>query len=108
MKPSNVLKISTLNQEWYDKDGVLLHACFQLLVNFIHEETSFINKDIEDFIDWEENENRKLAKQEMLFLYDWWQKYNSEEFRSLPNWEDDELENEMLKRLIDVRWAMWT
>lgn len=108
MKPSNVLKIDTLNQEWYDKDGVLLHACFQVLVNFIHEETNFIDKNADNWVDWESDEKLQFAKQEMLFLYDWWQKYNSEAVRSLPNWENDKLENEMLKRLIDVRWAMWT
>lgn len=108
MQPSNVLNIHTLDNEWRDKDSVLLHACFQLLVNFIHEETNFVDKNAESWTDWDSDEKLKFAKQEMLFLYDWWQKYNSEEVRSLADWENNQLENEMLKRLIDVRWAMWT
>ena len=28
MKPSNLLKIETLKDEWLDKDMVILYACF--------------------------------------------------------------------------------
>jgi hypothetical protein len=32
------INISTLNRKWHDTDEVLLHAAFQLLVNFVEKE----------------------------------------------------------------------
>lgn len=37
MKPSNLLKIETLNDEWLDKDMIILHACFQILSDCIEK-----------------------------------------------------------------------
>lgn len=108
MKPSNILHINTLSEEWCDKDGVLLHACFQLLTDFVEQETEFIPEFGNDsYTDWESDEKLRYAKKEMLELYHWWKAYQQQE-HGLPTWEDDELENQMLKRLIDIRWAMWT
>jgi len=47
MKPSNLLKIVTLNNEWADKDFIILHACFQILSNCIEKENLF-----NGHIDW--------------------------------------------------------
>lgn len=102
MQPSNILKIKTLDENWYDKDGVLLHACFQILTDFIEEEM-----ETGDWIDWQPSERHQFAKQEIDFLYEWWKNYQNLD-KNLPNWEDEILENQMLKRLIDIRWAMWT
>jgi len=33
-----LLKIQTLEKGWCDKDEVLLHAAFQLLVDFVEQE----------------------------------------------------------------------
>ena len=38
MQPANILKISSLGNGWRDKDSVLLHACFQLLSDFVEQE----------------------------------------------------------------------
>jgi hypothetical protein len=38
MQPSNILKIDSLSDGWCDKDHVLLHACFQLLSDFVEKE----------------------------------------------------------------------
>lgn len=35
MEPANVLKIESLPASWRDKDDVILHACFQLLKDFV-------------------------------------------------------------------------
>ena len=57
------LEIATLNTAWHDKDTVLLHACFQILVDFIEKEKPG---------DWSHNvEHRKIWK-ELQSLYTWW------------------------------------
>ena len=40
MKPANLLKIDTLGEGWPGKDNVMLHACFQLLTDFLEQEMS--------------------------------------------------------------------
>jgi len=37
MEPSHTLKIETLNEQWRDKDSVMLHACFQLLKDAVEQ-----------------------------------------------------------------------
>ena len=44
MKPLNLLKIETLNDEWLDKDVIILHACFQILCDCIEKENLFKKK----------------------------------------------------------------
>jgi len=38
MQPSNLLHIESLDDEWRDKDYVLLHAFFQLLKDCVEKE----------------------------------------------------------------------
>ncbi len=38
MTPGNNLSIQSLNQDWCDKDVVMLHACFQLLKDCVEKE----------------------------------------------------------------------
>jgi hypothetical protein len=98
MKPSHTLKIESLNEQWRDKDSVMLHACFQLLKDAIEQEKLF------EVTDWDVNENTKATKRELSALYHWWITYKESE---VP--EDDMIEqNKMLHRLIDIRWALWT
>ena len=66
MEPANILKIESLPDSWRDKDGVILHACFQLLKDFVEQE-----KEIIELIDWEYTEETKNAKTEIDFLYNW-------------------------------------
>ncbi len=67
MEPANVLKIESLPNGWRDKDDVILHACFQLLKDFVEQE-----KEIIEQIDWKHTEETKKAKEEIDFLYNWW------------------------------------
>lgn len=61
------LKIHTLNKgEWYDKDTILLHAAFQLLVDFIEQEKP------DKIIDWDHDELHRKAWGEIVELYKWW------------------------------------
>lgn len=85
----------------------MLHACFQLLTNFVEKEMH-----AQDYPDWEATEQTKNAKKEMEELYNWWQQWQKEKIKdSSTSFEDMNnhlKENEMLKRLIDVRKYMWT
>ena len=62
------LRIDTLEKGWCDRDNVLLHAAFQVLVDFIEKEEP--NKTI----DWKWNKAHQKAWKEMDELYHWWTK----------------------------------
>jgi len=107
MQPSNILNIESLDEGWCDKDHVMLHACFQLLSDFVEKEMR-----VNDFPDWNANEAAKKAKEEIEELYAWWQEWKNEDSHKSNSFREDEKqyykENQMLKRLIDVRMFMWT
>ncbi len=101
MKRANVLKIESLPNGWCDKDVVILHACFQLLKDFVEQEKEMI-----ETIDWEHNEEIKNTKSEIDFLYNWWsERVTKENDLDEKQYQED---NQMLKRLIDVRLHLWT
>ncbi len=60
------LKIETLEKGWQDKDEILLHAAFQLLVDFVERE------DPGKIVDWNSDEAHKHAWKEIRELYKWW------------------------------------
>ena len=100
MEPANLLKIETLGTAWRDKDSVMLHACFQILKDCIEKE-----KLLDCHIDWDADEKHRQAKNEIGELYRWWKSY---EEASTPNETHHKIETEMLIRLMQVRWALWT
>jgi hypothetical protein len=129
MQPSNLLKIKSLGEGWCDKDHVLLHACFQLLSDFVEEEIPkfpHVNWNMTDdrmnatmrgvqfdTSDKPPPENTRDIKKEFLELYDWWQLWKKEkQEEKRTSFEEDHAlyakENEMLKRLIDLRMYLWT
>lgn len=107
MEPSNLLIIKTLTEGWSDKDNVMLHACFQLLTDCIEQERLF-----DSTTDWNQDEKFKHAKEEIGFLYAWWQKRvkMEQENKLDPIWSDNQYEedNQMLIRLIKSRQYLWT
>jgi len=61
------LKIHTLNKgEWYDRDTILLHAAFQILVDFVEQEKP------DEVCDWQHDELHRNAWNEISQLYKWW------------------------------------
>src|SRR4030042_4432555 len=62
------LKIHTLEKGWYDKDEVLLHGAFQLLIDFVEQEKP------DKIVDWNAYELHKKAWKEIKLLYNWWKK----------------------------------
>jgi len=61
-----VLKIQTLEKGWCDKDYVMLHAVFQLLVDFVEQEKP------DQIVDWNFDPEQKNAGKEIRSLYHWW------------------------------------
>ncbi len=109
MQPSNILKIESLADGWCDKDFVLLHACFQLLTDFIQKEMLPMDK----YLDWNENEETKKGRKEIEELDAWWREWKKSDRGHKTTSSDEDRadylkENEMLKRLIDVRMYLWT
>jgi hypothetical protein len=60
------LKITTLHKGWTDRDEVLLHAAFQILVDFMEGERPG------EIIDWNFDEGHKHVWKEIKSLYKWW------------------------------------
>lgn len=107
MKNPKILNISTLDGEWCDKDIVILHACFQILIDCIEKENLF-----NGHIDWTHTDEKIQVKKEIEDLYNWWKKrvikVNIDEID--PIWTKDQYkeDNQMLIRLIDIRHHLWT
>ncbi|MGC2063961.1 MAG: hypothetical protein WA610_13375 [Thermodesulfovibrionales bacterium] len=59
------LKIETLDKGLCDRDQVLLHAAFQILVDFIEKEDP-------ERIDWNSNGLHRQGWREIKSLYRWW------------------------------------
>jgi hypothetical protein len=106
MEPANLLKIKSLTDGWCDKDIIMLHACFQLLVDCVEKENL-----LDGHIDWEYNDEFKLARVELQALYDWWQQRK----KRAANDDFDELDPAIYKedtrqliKLIEWRHMLWT
>ncbi len=61
-----LLKIHSLQKGWCDKDHVMLHAAFQLLVDFVEKERP------EEIVDWNSSPEHKRAWRQIRSLYKWW------------------------------------
>lgn len=87
-----ILKIHSLSNKYTDRDMIMLHACFQILVDFVVEEG------LGEF----DYEYHKESIDECKYLYNWWQE-NKETVGI-----DDEIADEHLQRLIKIRGFLWT
>lgn len=61
-----LLKIQTLDKGWHDRDEILLHASFQVLVDFVEQEKP------DKIIDWSHSDESRRAWKEITGLYRWW------------------------------------
>jgi len=61
-----ILKIHTLEKGWCDKDYIILHAVFQILVNFVEQESP------DKIVDWNSDPEHKHAWKAIRSLYRWW------------------------------------
>ena len=121
-KPVNVIRIKTLSRsKWIDRDFIILHGAFQVLVDYIELELFHLFK-VKN-IDELENALQKRAlmflskglyttkqesslmlssEKEVVCLYRWWKEYISK------NEDNIKIEDEMLHRLIKIRHTFWT
>lgn len=127
----NNTKVKTgLDKGFYDKDTLMLHACFSLLKDFVELELVPFTKYHSDSVDLSPEEaldrvikesteygNQAETKiyEEIKVLYFWWESRRflpgldlcDIDFSVDPCWSYDR-DDSMLKRLIDVRRALWT
>ena len=102
MEPANTLNIDSLNQDWCDKDIVMLHACFQLLSDCIEKEGLF------RLTDWTVDEQHQQDKQTLEALHQWWlQRRDLDQSVDLqhPQYAED---SQKLTELIRIRHLLWT
>lgn len=62
------LKIHSLPSGSVDRDEILLHASFQILVDFLEREFPA------EYVNWELDAQHKIAWREIKYLYKWWLK----------------------------------
>jgi hypothetical protein len=67
-KSTGPISDRTLTPGWHDKDEVMLHAAFQLLADFMEQESP------DKHIDWSRNAAHRRAWKEIRDLYQWWKK----------------------------------
>jgi len=60
------LRIHSLDKGWCDKDAMMLHAAFQLLVDFMDKEEP------DQIVDWGADPLHKKAWKDIRSLYRWW------------------------------------
>lgn len=104
MKHSN--QIITKSSEWYDKDIMILYACFQILKDSIEKDSLLTLA-----IDWNINEDSVFARKEIEVLYNWWKERRLLEILDnlspLEMEKQYEIDNQMLIRLIKIRKYLW-
>jgi hypothetical protein len=97
-----ILKIESLPtaKVWIDRDEIMLHACFQILKDFMEKE-NLLPIDSEEIKD-ADDENFAEVK----FLYQWWNnRINNDDNYTIEQSKED---SEMLIRLMKIRTYLWT
>lgn len=93
-----ILKINSIptSKMWIDRDVIMLHACFQLLEDWVAKEKGLTHCNYE---------THKESIDELRSLYNWWKKRKKYVFSK--QLEDNE-DQEMIERLIKMRQFLWT
>ena len=105
MEKPAILHIKTLDGNWCDKDIIILHACFQLLTDFVEQENAFTGH-----VNWHEDPAHQSAKEEILQLYNWWTTRKIlDSVDGINDLEKDQYkeDSEMLIRLVNIRQFLW-
>jgi hypothetical protein len=102
----NVVVCRALPPTWTDCDFLLLHASFQILEDFVHQERGHFYEDVYALY-LEQGVEEATARQEtwdtVRELYAWW----NQRKRRL-NDDGYEEDTAMLHKLIDIRPCLWT
>ena len=103
----NTVVCRSLGPTWCDRDELMLFAAFQILEDFVEKEQGHFYEDVYTLYVTDCGEKR--ARQEesdwdaIRSLYAWWQVRKND-----MHVDDYDLDNDMLKRLIDLRMYLWT
>ncbi|MFN7972997.1 MAG: hypothetical protein U0166_11715 [Acidobacteriota bacterium] len=62
------LRVATLGPKWIDRDEILLHVAFQVLVDFVDKERPA------EVCDWNADARHRKAWSEIASLHRWWTK----------------------------------
>lgn len=107
-KKYNRVTCKKLPPTWVDRDHLLLHCCFQILEDFVHDEKGHFYDDVYEMYKGT-NEEYALARdkdwKELRELYYWWQDRKEKDAFWFENYEED---NKQLVRLISLRELLWT
>lgn len=120
--PYNVLRIPSLPRTWSDRDEVLLHTCFQILIDYVEKEDTWILSDIDKEIEKEEadeynigwHRQHKENHLKLRELYFWGKNDLPRLYEITSNMsykEEQEFEKEItnkLKTLVELRGYLWT
>jgi len=117
LKACNTLKIPTLDKEWTDRDEVMLHTVFAVLVAFVEGEWKgkCEQYDKEDYDSEPDIKAKRILykqnrhKRELYALYLWW-KNEYPILREDPMWHIKGYETETKKamRVVELRGYLWT
>jgi hypothetical protein len=103
------LKINTLRGgSWHDKDKILLHAAFQLLVDYVEQEQPAKR------IDWSADARHRKAWKEIMSLYRWWMKERTKRKSVLdrknikrPEYKTEKIPGKNARKLISPDWKKY-
>lgn len=103
------LKIEKLKSKtYYDPLTILFHANFQILKDFVEEELKIHDLDPKTYIMYDSETKNDIIQvindainfyDKVIELYYWYEEYDS---------DDEELEDEKLKELIEIRRCLWS
>ena len=116
----HVVNIKTLKPGWHDTDERMLHACFQLLSDFVEKEWGITNhdgfldnvwiKDPDELVSIQNKTNKKIFE-----MYVWWKQRPNRNLDSFPrkswnkiNAEWEREDDKYLKELIGLKGFLWT
>jgi len=100
------LLIDSLGKGWRDRDEILLHACFQCLVDCVEEE-----KLLEGHLDWDYSAEQRAVHTELTELYGWWKARTASpdnDETAVNPLHAHEADTAMLLRLVKLRGRLWT
>ncbi len=103
----NVVVCDSLPPTFCDRDYLMLHACFQTLVDFVDREQGHFYEDVYTLYVTDCGKQRARHEEAdwdaIRSLYAWW--IVRRNYRYSDDYDED---NAMLKRLIDLRKYLWT
>jgi hypothetical protein len=117
LKSYNKIRIPTIENDWCDRDIVILHAVFAILVEFVEKEwhgkaDTYTREDYRCCTT--AAERRVLIKQnkdkkELFKLYLWW-KNDFPKLQDSPRWHIDgyKIETKKAMRVIELRGYLWS